>query len=281
MIVRRKCSRGVTMVIVLWVVAALTVLVSGLVQAQRSELRVAAASRSALLAAATGQAAIEQAAQALAGRGVPEGRLSRLEFGQDARRVAVEVLPLSGLVDLNSASEALLVALFSHAAAMDEGAARALAAAVVTRRQLSALSGPRRLEALEELLTLPGADPDLLARIAPLVTTDSSGSGKVNALAAPPAVLMILARGNAGLASRIAEERDTGAAAIDTTRLEGGFIDASTSSRYRITAIVPEPDGSRVFVERFVDLRPAEPGGPPWRTLRSILRREPAPRVPA
>ncbi len=71
-------ARGVTLVIVLWIVAALTILVTGLVQAQRSELRLAGAARTQLLASAAGQAAVQLVAQQLAATTAPDPRLRRV-----------------------------------------------------------------------------------------------------------------------------------------------------------------------------------------------------------
>jgi general secretion pathway protein K len=264
---------GVALIIVLWIVAALGVLVLGLVQAQRSELRLAGAARDQLLGAAVGQAAIQLAVQRQLSAGATGDRLLRLPVSHAGLGVDVEVMPLSGLIDLNRAPEPLLVDLFVQAGALDEGAARALAAAVLARRQHRLPDGrDDRLEAAEELLALPGAGYDLLARIAPLVTTDSAGSGRVHPLAAPYGVLLVLARGRADIARRIADERDAGAATIDTTRLEGAHIDATVSSRYRFTAHVPMADGAWVVVERDIDLRPFRhdaAGQPPWQVLRA------------
>ena len=273
----QRSTRGVTLVIVLWMVAALTILVAGLVQSQRSELRLAGAARAQLLAGAAGQAAIQIAVQQLVGSAPPPDRLRRLAFSHGGRDVEVAVMPLSGLIDLNTAPQSLLTDLFRHAGGLAEGDARALAAALFERRQRPPEGGrPPRLELIEELLALPGVDHDLFARIAPLVTTDSAGNGKVNAMAAPVEVLLVLARGNADLARGIASERDAGSPAIDTTRLEVAHIDATVSSRYRFTARMPEPDGSQVAVVRDIDTRAAVPGGPPWRTLRVAIRRVPA-----
>jgi len=72
----------------------------------------------------------------------------------------------------------------------------------------------------------------------------------------------------------VADERDAGAVAADTTRLEAAYIDATVSSRYRLTAHVPEPDGSRTAVRLDIDLRPpAGPAQPPWRILRARSQR--------
>lgn len=270
---RAHRARGVALIVVLWIVAALGVLVLGLVQAQRSELRLAGAARDQLLGAAVGQAAVQLAVQRQLNAGATADRLLRVPVTHGGLTVDVEVMPLSGLIDLNQAPETLLVALFVQAGGLDEAAARALSAALVARRQQKLPEGrDNRLEAPEELLALPGADYDLLARITSLVTTDSAGSGRVHPLAAPYGVLLVLARGSADIARRIAEDRDAGAATIDTTRLEGAYIDATVSSRYRFTAHVPATDGSRLVVERDIDLRPSRPdeaGQSPWLVLRA------------
>lgn len=260
--------RGVALVTVLWIVAALAVLVTGVVQAQRSELRLAGAGRASLTGEAAGQAAIHVVLQRMAGGAPRVDRLTRTAVDYDGRTIAVEVMPLTGLVDLNQASAPLLAALFRYAGGLDEPQARVLADALVERR--AAANG--LLDAPEELLALPGADYDLFARLAPFVTTGSRGSGRVHPLAAPVEVLLFLAGGNAAVAQRIADDRDAGVAAIDTTRLEASFIDATVSSRYRFTARVPMLDGATVLVQRDVDLvaPPASPS--PWLTLRASTR---------
>ncbi|ODU10758.1 MAG: hypothetical protein ABS84_01940 [Rubrivivax sp. SCN 71-131] len=275
-----RAHRGVALIIVLWIVGALSVLVLGLVHAQRSELRLASAARELTRESAIGRAAIQLAAQlqrAQRAQPSPPVRLQRIAVSYGGRDVVVEVMPLTGLVDLNEAPLPLLAALFAQAGSLDEPAARALAAATLARREQRLPDGSdNRLQAVEELLSLPGVDYPLLARIAPLVTIDSAGSGRVNALAAPYEVLLVLARGRADIARRVADDRDAGHAGVDTTRLEAEYIDATVSSRYRFTAHVPADDGSRVLVQRDIDLRPAAPADravpleqAPWQTLRS------------
>lgn len=270
-------QRGVTLVVVLWTVAALTILVSGLVRAQRSELRLAGVARSQLQAVAAGQAAIAQVAQRLAPAPGAESRLTRWRERVGGQDIDVQVMPLTGLVDLNLAPEPLLAALLSGPGGVDSSAAQALAGAIQAERLAGTPRGQRRrFELVEELLAVPGVDPDLFARIAPFLTTDSAGTGRVNALAAPLPVLTVLARGDAEPARRIAADRDAGAAAIDTTRLEAAFVDATVSHRYRFTAFVPEPGGlSGHAVVRELDLRARRDGSAPWHVLRASVRRVP------
>lgn len=262
------------LVAVLLVVAALSVLVTGVVQGQRAELRLAGVARSTLLGEAAGQAAIHLVLQRMTAGADRTSRLTRVAVNYDHRDMVVEVMPLTGLVDLNQAPGPLLTAFLTTVGGAEPGLARTIADALVARRQAAGAQAgpPAPLTSPEELLSLPGADYDLFARIAGLVTTDSRGGGRINPLAAPLEVLSFLAMENAALARRIAADRDAGVVAIDTTRLEGAFIDATVSSRYRFTAHVPLPDGSHVKVTRDIDIASEPSAAAPWQTLRSTAR---------
>lgn len=262
-------ARGVALVAVLWIVAALSVLVIGVVQTQRDELRMASAARARLQAGAAGQAAIHLVVQGLLAAPNPPDRLVRLPVRYDDRDMVVEVLPLSGLVDINLAPAPLLARLFEVAGGRDAGQAGQLASAVIEARQARAAGPLMRFMAPEELLSVPGVDYDLYARLALLVTADSRGGGRINPLAAPQDVLQLLARGDRAIADRIAKDRDTGLAAIDTTRLETAFIDAATSSRFRFSAQVALPDGSVAVIARDIDISAASDNDTPWRLLRA------------
>ena len=261
-------ERGVALVAVLWVVAALSILVTGLVQTQREEIRSAVSARTRLQADAVGQGAIHMAVQTLIQQGQRRERLSRIKVPYDGVEMVVEVQPFSGLVDLNLAPAPLLAALFSVQGLLDEGAATRLAASVVALRDARPAGPPPRFRAPEELLAVEGVDYDLYARLAHFVTTDSRGSGRINPLAAPPGVLLLLADGDQSLASRVAAERDAEVVGMDTTRLKAAFIDQSVSSRLRFRAFVPAPDGSEVIVVRDIDISFASEGTAPWRTMR-------------
>ncbi len=262
-------QRGVALVAVLWVVAALSILVTGLVQTQREEIRTAASSRLRLQADAVGQGAIVLAVQALVASGHAQERLARLRMPFDGREVQVEIQPLSGLIDVNLAPAPLLAALFAVNGGVAPPAAARLAAAVVAMREARPSEPPPRFKAPEELLNVEGVDYDLYARLAHLVTTDSRGSGRINPLAASPEVLLLLAGGDQNLASRVASDRDADVPGMDTTRLQAAFTDKSVSGRLRFRAFVPFPDGSQVIVVRDMDITAATEGAAPWRTMRT------------
>lgn len=269
-----RSMAGMALMLVLWCTAALAVLVTGMVGAQRTETKLASAARRQVEAVAIGRAAIERVVQQIVGIPTPVDRLHRRLVLLDDKQLMVEVLPLSGLIDLVNAPASLLADLFVYAGNLPESAATRLAIDVeARRRQPGTFGSPRGLEATEELLTLPGFDLDLLNRISGLVTVSGTGVGKVNPLCAPDGVLIVLAKGDATVATRISAARDAGDHAIDTTALVAGHVENSVGSRFRFSVRVPQHDGRAVIVVRDIDVRLPEAGGPPWRTLGFSIRR--------
>lgn len=260
---------GVALVAVLWVVAALSILVTGVVQTQREEIRNASSARMRLQAEAVGQGAIHLAVQRMTAQSQRPDRLSRTKTPYDGLDVLVEAQPFSGLVDINVAPEPLLAALFTINGGIDAATSQRLAASVVALREARPSEPPPRFKAPEELLNVEGIGYDLYARLAHLVTTDSGGSGRINPLAASQEVLLLLAGGDQALANQVAANRDADVAGMDTTRLQTAFTDNSGSGRMRFRAVVPFPDGSSVVVVRDIDISPAAEGTAPWRTLRT------------
>jgi general secretion pathway protein K len=264
--------RGIALVAVLWIVAALSIAVTGIVHTIRSETRAIGASRRMLDLQAVGEAAIVLALQGMtappqAGQRVP---WRRVDLPYDGRVVTVEVNALNGFVDINRAAPELLAALFAVAGGLKGPAAAALAQATVQARQQPDATGqPLRFEAIEDLMRVPGVDYDLYARLRPLITADALGSGKVNAQAAPQELLAVLADGNLARAAALSNARLQGAPTMDTSTLRTDFIDGGVGTRYRMQAFVPMADGSLGVVLRTVDLNPDQRAGLPWRIFNA------------
>ena len=268
-------QQGVALVAVLWIVAALSILVTGMVQAQRDEIRLVSSARQTVQGSALGNGAIQMVLQQMAARTEPLARLSRVEISYAGLEIPVEVMPLNGLVDLNRAAGPLLEALFTVAGKMAPDPAAALAKALVAARVPGPLTqrGPR-FEAIEDLLQLPGVDFGLYARLSPLVTTDALGGGRVNPMAAPEGVLLVLAGGDAAKAARIAASRDGGGPGVDTTDLPSLYVDTVATTRFRLVAQVPLPDGRRLLSSRSVETGKVSPDGVPWRIFQAEDRFE-------
>ena len=259
--------KGLALIMVLWIVAALSLLVVGMSQTVRGQVRAA-------------QAVSEQvAAQALALQQLkaesarPEGMAAtRVSYG--GVEIQVLVQPLSGLISLNAAQPPLLSALLQVAGGVPEKQADQLAHAIDTWRAGGTGDATRRVprrqfESADDLLLVPGMDYATYARIRPLVTADTYQHTNVNPLAAPLPVLLVLARGNAAVAQRIASRRDAGEAGVDTTGLDPALTGAGFSQFFRVTARVPL-DAGRIFsLAHDVALSGYASRTAPWRTLRT------------
>jgi general secretion pathway protein K len=270
-------DRGVALVAVLWIVAALSILVTGMVQAQRDEIRLVSSARQTVQGGAIGNAAIQIVLQQMAGRNEPVTRLSRVEVDYAGLKIPVEVIPLNGLIDINRAPESLLTALFALAGGVNADRAAALAQSVVASRvPVAGQRGPR-FEAVEDLLQVPGVDYSVYARLSALITADTIGSGRVNAMAAPEGVLVVLSEGNTERVARIASGRDGGEAGVDTTGLTAQFIDTAVTKQFKLVARVPLADGRRLLSTGLVDTGRVAPDGIPWRIFHAEDRFEPTP----
>jgi general secretion pathway protein K len=287
--------RGFALIAVLWMVAALTVLVSGLLLASRGEIQEAEIRLQEGRAVALGDAAIQLAVRDWMSANPPPDRLQRGRYAFDGVDIEVEVVPSSGYIDLNNAPEELLRALFVHGAGLDLPSANRLAQNIIDWRDTDDEPMPQGAEAPaylaaglswrprnerfstpEDLLQVLGIDFELFAKIVPLITVWSgdrsggrAGTG-VNPLAAPEPILAILCEGNTGMAARIASGRDAGEAGVDISTLEQNFIRmGSMGSIAHIMASVPvDAAGRRAVRARWV-LFMADEDGTPWQTVRA------------
>ena len=270
----QRHQRGMALIAVLWIVAALAILATGMTQSVRQQVRVTALTLDAVAAQAVGDGAIAlalQAPQTMPQR--PQQAVTEtVTYG--GADIAVEVMPLDGLISLNGASVPLLTALLQVAGGLPAPQAEALAQQLddwrAGRGGELGTPVPRHFEAPEDLLLVPGVDYTLYARLRPLVTTDQRGGDRVNPLAAPPAVLAVLARGDVALAERIAAQRAASAVGVDTTGLDATLAGTSGSTYfYRLVAKVPLGEGKILGFTRDVALGSFSPRITPWRTLRS------------
>jgi len=272
----REHSRGMALLAVLWTVAALSIIATGITRSIRLESRAVSQARQEVEGQAIGEAAIQIALQALTASNQPLSRKLTSDVVYRGASIQVQIMPLNGLIDINMAPLPLLERLLAVAGGLSPDRAQAVAQSIVQARLERAIRGRGQLfEATEDLLQVPGMDYDLYARLASLLTADLRGSGRVNPMAAPMEVLSVLAGGNISVAAQISAARDAGQAGVDTSALEAGFLDASVSRRMQIQARVPMADGGHVRISRSIDLSARTPDGAPWHTFRATNGIEP------
>ena len=267
----RRHQQGIALIAVLWIVAALSIIVTGVVHSVRSEVRLINHTRQAVEGVALGEAAIALVLQDFSVRPQRPTQLMQIDVAYLGHAMQVEIIPLSGLIDINSAPAPLLTSLYTVAGAEDAATAVALAEATVqVRSERDARGREKGFEAAQDLLRVPGFTFDLYARLSPLITAEAQGAGgKVNPQAAPKEVLAVLAQGNLALANDLAAQRANGTADIDTTGLNTPFIGNLASSRYKLQARVALADGMQVVVSRSIDVRPDSRSGLPWRIFNA------------
>lgn len=272
-------QRGVALVAVLWMVAALSVLALGLATTAKTEVSFAQGVRARAQAAALGDAAIQMAVlelRSVAGGHEDHGRFRYLLGDHE---ISVTAVPADGLIDLNQAGEELLTALFASAGGVDPEQAAELAHRVLAWRMPGlvaeaedyAAAGvtfrPRGgvFEYPEDLLQVLGVNWPLYANVHRLITVRGGGIG-VAPQAAPEEVLWVLAGGDRELAAQIAGRREDDPAA-DVTGLDGRFVEGGGSPVYRMESRV-RIGGLTYLRTRWLDLGEGATGGRPWRSFR-------------
>ncbi|HSG91092.1 MAG TPA: hypothetical protein VLA56_17880, partial [Pseudomonadales bacterium] len=262
-------ERGIALVIVLWAVVLLGIMAQAFVAEIRTETKL------------TRNLIDDSAAKALADGGVYAaiGRLSEqqalLSEGSDGLPpvwqtadglVEVAVQDEDGKIDLNTASDALLTALF-RAAGLEEDAAKALTDKIADWKDpdnLHRLNGAeddaygaaglpygakdKRFEDVDELRLVLGMTPALFASVAPALTTHN-GSAGVDPEAAPPAVLQALLPEHAAtvediLAAREAQDAAAYEAALARAGIQQGFITRSSRSVFTVRAVARTAGGA-------------------------------------
>jgi len=237
------------LIAVLWLVAAMSLIISGVVRAVRSDAQTVGLQRQTLMASARGDAALLLAMQSLHAeqKELPKGQKS-LSVDFDGQTYQVQITPLNGLVDLNRVQVALLVSLYQHAAGTNPALAQALAQdTLATRDRLSLKGTPTGFAATDDLMAVPGMTYDLYAKVAPFVTAViKNGGGRVNPLAAPLGVLEVLAEGNSTRAIQFLAQRDAAGVIADSSFFKPEWTDMTASKNMKFEVSVALPDGTRL-----------------------------------
>lgn len=205
-----RCRQdGVALAIVVWFLAAMSLLVAGIVSQARVDTRMAQLHAAKAKAVAAGDGAI-QLMLANMESGNAESfdtsyRLPTMNFEIGSYPVRVQSVPVLGLIDLNSASKNVFASLFLVHGGQSEGSAQILADNVVRWRSSGSaqrLSGVT-FAAIEDLLRVEGVSRTILDGIRDSVSVGGSARKGVDWSRAPPSVLDVLAVSNPGKVSLI------------------------------------------------------------------------------
>lgn len=271
-------AAGMALIAVLWIVAALTIMVTGLTYTVRQQIEVTGAARDQASGQAIGEGAIALALQDMVAHNGRPTALVSAPVSYGGVQVTVDIAPLDGWISLNAAGEPLLTALLTTAGGLPPAPAQALAARLIEWRESrpdvdptaagAADARPRRFESPEDLLLVPGIDYTLYARIAPLVSADLMGGGQVNPMAAPADVLAVLAQGNTARVQQFINQRANGPGA-DTSAFNSAFLGGGSPDLFRVQARVPLDAGKILLVTRDVAVGSVYSRTAPWLILRA------------
>jgi type II secretory pathway component PulK len=248
----------VALAIVVWFIAAMSLLVAGIVSQARVDTRLAQVHVAAAKAVAAGDGAINLfLAQYTADTpSETEGPVAG-EVRVGDLQVTVEMVAAAGLIDLRSAGRGELEALFMLAAGADPARAQTMASNVVRLQPMLRGFGLRNraeeqkpLSAIEDLLRVEGLNRAELDAIRDFVTV-GGGSRRVDLSSAPAPVRAVLARG---------DEKDNDGDGPTRRRTRSG-------GEYRIDAFV-RYGGQTWLRRRWVSFSGSE-GQLPWRFFRT------------
>jgi general secretion pathway protein K len=276
--------RGIALVLVLWLTVLLTVIASGFAYSMRSE---GLATRNALSLAqarvladgATQRTAFElMQSRTLPDAWAPDGQIHAWE--QAGAQIAVYALDESGKIDLNTASDPLLLGLLQTAGGLDPTAAAQMLDVIGDWKDADDLRRPNGaelpdyqaagltygpsnapFEAIADLQRVLYMTPALYARLADSLTVFTRQTG-INPLYATRTVLMALPNATAEVVDPYLQQRQDALAAKQPPPAFPLAVDGGQPVNvWRIRAGVTMPDGV-VFIREAV-LRPAIDGKSP------------------
>ena len=262
--------RGMALIAVLWMVAAMGLIITGVVQSVRSEVKTAATQRQRVVASALADAAILLALQNLhAQQKEPGNTIQFIPVRFEGLDSYVMLQPLNGLIDINNAPVQLLAEMYRYGGGLNADAALAMAQATLETRELKGVKGTAQgFDATEDLLRVPTMTYDLYAKIVGLVTADvRDGSGRINAMAAPIGVLQVLTAGDHSRAAILAAQRSTNSSVMDTSFLKPGLIEMAPSRSLWLQVQVDLLGGGSVQKSWHVYWDTDPRSGLPWRVL--------------
>ena len=279
--------RGSALVLVLWLVAALSLVVVAGAKGIRQQTSGIGELLGGIRAEMRLDGAIQLVAQRMLNAPDPQKGYRWMSVQVDEEEVWVEMTPSEGLVDVSVASEALLQALFRGAAGMSPGDAAVLASRIKDwidpDDEPSGVGGaeapqyraeawpslPRNAppEDFSELRSVMGFTPELYETIAPFLGLN--GQQRIQVDSAPPELIDVLS-GQSGLGAKVhaasPEQRAALLLSMETSQLFAPGAGAGLRD-VRLRAFIATGEDRWWQREAWISLSPRPDTLTPWTTL--------------
>lgn len=284
-------QQGVVLPMLLWFIAALTLLVTGVVSHSKTDVRVVDNFRNRVEAEAITFGVLNlvmrdlyRARQATGGELKPGVTFER-ESDMDGYQTKVSVVPVVGLVGLNSAGEGLLRQVLERVTGIEQGRVEQIMEGVLSLRQetqpattssgwtipSAEQEGVRGFTVVEDLLKVPGVTREIYDGLRNQVHAQAQGGTAVDLLAAPAEVLLALAGGDSEVVDLVMADRQDGQLDSLPAGFANGLVAVGSGeggSVFRIDVKV-KFGPSAVMKQRFWASLASAPSGIPWRIERA------------
>lgn len=290
-----KRSAGAALVLVLWLVAALSLTVLAGANGMRQQTQHAGLALERLRAEAVLDGALQLVAQRLMAERDQPSRYRQEVLALEGQEIWLEVTPAAGLVDVNVASDGLLQALLQRAGGLPAGDAAIMASRIrdyldpddtptgaggAEAPQYRAVGWPTvprnsALEDVSELRSVLGMTPELYDIIAPYLSVN--GQQRLEVDATPRALIDILT-GQKGLGAQVHQSPPELRAGPLLAGAAADFFSAAKGSggkEVRILAYIKGGDERWWLREAWIDPRERPDTLAPW----TLLTLEPTRRI--
>lgn len=271
---------GVALVMVLWFVAAMSLLVTGIMGQAKLDIRLSQLYLRQAQAEALGDGAIQMAILDMLEKRrerSPQPSVPVLRDRWGDVEFYTEIRSASGFIEPNYASERMLRLLLERSAELEPEAAALLASRIVRwRTPLEENQRPEpgfrhgRFESPEDLLLVEGVTKDVYDKIEPAITVVENLGGRVNFMKAPPEVLQILAEDEALLEYWLDAQQSIDPGPVQAPA-DSDLVSSAEVEVYRVEARMRFSDNHIYSRVRWVAYGQRGRDGLPWRFLRSEI----------
>lgn len=267
---------GLALVMVLWLVAAMSLFVASVVYLARMDVRQQQFGQNRTQASAFADGAMRLSMRQFVFEVTENGASNQVAqeyiFEDEAFSGRVNIYPASGLIHLGSLTPELLLSVLQYGVGLDEGTIENLSrafkvgfgAGILGKEELNHLE---KFRVLEDLLQVPGISVDTYEVLKDYFYVGEEGAPGINPLAAPRELLVVLAGGNVEVVEEFLVLRDGARESVDNGVVShagflGELISSTDSSIYRVDVTVNSV-AQQSFKQRYwLRLAPSREGLP-------------------